>query len=139
MKTAAHIIMLSVDRAVLTPGSSVQKRMEHFGTLANGIDVIVLGAVAGDVLQLQNNVRVHGVTGSFKIGAGIAAIKLAKELAGPQSLFVTQDPFELGVLGVIASWLTRRPLNVQVHIDFFSPYFRQESIRLRFQAIIAPF
>ncbi|MDE2172818.1 MAG: glycosyltransferase family 4 protein, partial [Patescibacteria group bacterium] len=130
---------ISIDHAIFIEGSPVRARMEHFGALVDGIDIISLGASEGNsVLKLANGVTVHPIASNSKIAAGWTAIRMAKKLARENTVVVSQDPFELGLIGVVASWLTRRPLNVQVHIDFFNPYFRQESLRQRFQALIAP-
>ena len=130
--------MFSVDRGILVEGSNVRKRMEHYGRLVQGIDIFVLGADTDKSVQLENSVSVHAISGN-KVNAAVKAIRLARRLIQTTTIITVQDPFELGLLGVLASWLTSQPLNVQVHIDFFSPYFSQESLRQRFQAFLAPF
>lgn len=45
-------------------------------------------------------------------------------------LISTQDPFISGLVGVIAKFLWRKKLNIQLHNDFFdAPYFRQENLQ----------
>jgi glycosyltransferase involved in cell wall biosynthesis len=47
------------------------------------------------------------------------------------SLITAQDPFETGLVGY---WLKKKfgvPLQLQVHTDFMSPYFRAESLKNR--------
>ena len=131
--------MISVDRGVLVEGSAVRARMEHFGSLADGIDIVTLRADLSTPLKLKNNVTVYGVSGRSKMGAALKALRLIKQLVGQHTIIATQDPFKLGAIGLLVSWRTDRPLHVQVHIDFFSPYFRQESLRQRFQTLLAPF
>ncbi len=133
--------MFSVDGGIFKAGSAVVERMEHFGTLVEGIDIISLqgSGISASPVMLKNNVTAHPATGSVKLVAAMKALRLAKKLAKDNTVIVTQDPFELGLIGILASWLTRRPRNVQVHIDFFSPYFRQESLRQRSQAFLVPF
>lgn len=139
MKSNIHLLTLSTDRSIFEEGSAVAARMEHFGALVSGMDIISFGANFGpQTLKLKNGVAVHRAEGP-KLAAAWRALRLARSLARRETIIVSQDPFELGVIGVLASWITRRPLHIQVHIDFMSPYFRKESWRQRFQAILAVF
>ncbi len=136
-----HLIALSIDRSIFKENSAVRARMEQYGTLVNGMDIIALGAEKQAHMQpvkLKNNVMVHAAPGN-KLASVFAALQIAKKIARPDTVIISQDPFELGLVGLIISWITSRPLHVQVHIDFFNPFFRQESIRQRFQAMLAPF
>ncbi|MEA2715115.1 MAG: hypothetical protein QOG91_143 [Candidatus Parcubacteria bacterium] len=140
MKPNIHVLSFSTDTSIFEEGSAVRARMEHFGSLVAGMDIISFGTRYGPVtLALKNNVVVHRAWGRSKIGAAVGGLRLARRFAKPETVIVSQDPFELGLLAVLASWLTKRPLHIQVHIDFMNPYFRQESWRRRFQAVLAVF
>lgn len=131
--------MLSIDKSIEKTGTSVRGRMEHYGSLVEGIDIILLGATTQYPIMLQNGVVVHPIVSRSKLISVCKAIFVARRLAKKTSIVTVQDPFELGLIGFIISCLTFVPLSVQVHIDFFSPYFKGESIRQNIQARIAPF
>ncbi|MEO8637393.1 MAG: glycosyltransferase family 4 protein [Candidatus Taylorbacteria bacterium] len=132
------LIIISIDRNLLQESSTVRLRMERFGALVDGIEIILLGAGAEAEVILKNNVRVHAVSGN-KLISTLKAVYRSRNYSTPETVIMTQDPFELGVIGWVASLISRRPLNVHVHIDFFSSYFRSESWRQNIQAKIAPF
>lgn len=135
-----HILMISVDRNVLVPGSSVASRMEHYGSLVEGIDIISIGTRGQNgLVRLNNNVTVHPVFSEYKFIAALKALRLALKLVKTNTVIAPQDAFELGFIGYLASRISHQPLHIQVHIDFMSPYFRTESLRQRFQYHIAPF
>ncbi len=134
-----RLLSLSIDRHIADKDSNVRSRMEHYGTLVHGIDVIAFGVDAAMPIRCDNNVTIHGVGAGNRFLAFFRALGLARKIAQPDTVITVQDPFELGLWGVIAARLLSVPLHVQVHIDFFSPYFKKESIRQRIQAWIAPF
>ncbi len=38
-------------------------------------------------------------------------------------LITSQNPFEIGLLALLLKWLLRVPLEIQIHFNFFSPYW----------------
>ena len=133
------LIIFGVDASMLKSGSAVRLRTERYAKLVKEIDVILFGTDSIETFKLGTNITIHPIASSWKIGAAIKGILLTRRLATPETLISAQDPFELGFMGWLASKITKAPLHVQVHIDFFSEYFRKESLRQRFQATVAPF
>ena len=113
--------MLSVDENALNPKSATGIRMKEYETLVDELRVVVIRARH----PLRSIGRIFGATRNIKRSDGW--------------LVTSQDPFEVGLVALCISKLFRIPLHVQVHIDFFSPYFKTESLRQSFQATIAPF
>ena len=143
METPLHlnrrIIAIGTDASIFSKGSALAKRMEHYGLSVDGIDVLVPGASGNGPIKLGNNVTAYPLSGN-KFIAALKCIRLGVSLAEKDRTIVSvQDPFEVGLIGLVISRLRSVPLHVQIHIDFFSPYFRNESWRQRFQAVIAPF
>ena len=135
-----HLLMISIDGSIGKAGTSVQERIERYGSLVDGgIDIILLGTSSNASLALKHKVFVHPIISKLKICSVFKAIMHARRLVRDDTVITVQDPFELGIIGVVVSLLTSKPLNVQVHIDFFSPYFKKESIRQRIQSLLAPF
>jgi glycosyltransferase involved in cell wall biosynthesis len=140
-----NLIFISTDKNIAKESSDVRKRMEHYGTLVEEIEILLLGASIQGQSKISPRVTLHGISGN-KWQSVWKAFWLAKKLSRPkkslkkaETVIVAQDPFELGFLGWIVSSISGSPLNVQVHIDFFSPYFKSESFRQRFQSWLASF
>lgn len=132
-------IVIGNDQSLLNEGSAVRARLEHYAQFTGGIDVILFCKKGSESKVFDNDVRVFPIYSKCKIISVIKALKTIKKNARPESIITVQDPFELGLIGLIASKLTGIPLHVQVHIDFFSPHFKAESIRQRIQTWIGPF
>ncbi len=54
-------------------------------------------------------------------------------------VITTQDPFEAGLAGWVIKKIYKIPLQIQVHTDFLSPYFWQESIINKLRVVLAKF
>jgi glycosyltransferase involved in cell wall biosynthesis len=134
-----NLLFLSIDQNLVNAESAVSKRVRHYGELAEKVDVILVGSSLVKQISLSANVTIHTVGGSSKPVQFFRSLRLSRSLVVPDTIISVQDPFEMGVWGLIASWLFNCRLQVQVHIDFFSPYFRRESMHQRFQAWLAPF
>jgi glycosyltransferase involved in cell wall biosynthesis len=67
--------------------------------------------------------------GAFRIG-----MRLMKQI----DLISAQDPFETGIVGAKLSFLFRKPLQIQVHTDFKSPYFVKGPWPNVFRRMVAP-
>ena len=54
-------------------------------------------------------------------------------------LVTAQDPFETGLAGWLIARKNNTPLQLQIHTDFASPYFKQESFLNRIRVMLAWF
>ena len=138
------IISISLDKKIFEENSATRQRQIEYGKLCRQMHIIVLGksGVAPKCSRdsLSEKVMAYEVSGNnFKRFFG--AYKLAKEIIIKEKsdLITAQDPFATGLLG----WLLKRkfsiPLQLQVHTDFLSPYFRKESIKNRNFVLLAKF
>jgi len=138
------IISISLDKKIFEENSATRQRQIEYGKLCRQMHIIVLGksGVAPKCRRdsLSEKVMAYEVSGNnFKRFFG--AYKLAKEIIIKEKsdLITAQDPFATGLLG----WLLKRkfsiPLQLQVHTDFLSPYFRKESIKNRNFVLLAKF
>ncbi len=157
MSQDMNILMIGTDLNLLREGSGVRERSIHYASMLGKLDIIVFGASAtevaasgnivkggesaksGGIVQLAENCFVHPVRKSWKFLEAFTAIKMALKIADRSTIISVQDPFEVGLLGLFISRIKRCALHAQVHIDFFNPYFKKESLRQRIQAMIAGF
>jgi glycosyltransferase involved in cell wall biosynthesis len=120
---AIKIVMLSTDQSIVVPGSRTRARLDRYQAIAGPIDVVVPG---------------KGRFASFTYA--YRAIAAARKAARRGRAVVTvQDPFEVGLIGLVASFLSGARFHVQVHIDFHNGLFKAESFRQRIQGFVAPY
>jgi len=113
--------MLSTDENALDPKSATGERMKKYRALVDELRVVVVRAR-------------HPLASLSRVCSGMKKVDQSGDW-----IVTSQDPFELGIIALLISRWKKIPLHVQVHIDFFSPYFKKESFRQCFQAKIAPF
>jgi glycosyltransferase involved in cell wall biosynthesis len=131
--------MLSTDRSITIEGSRTRARVKRYAARVASLVAVVPGLVSGSVAYGPLTVRT--VAGPFlSVRYLIAAVQEARRAALTGSAVLTsQDPFEVGLIGLFASWVSSIAFQVQVHIDFYDAYFKRESLRQRWQSVIAPF
>lgn len=138
-----NLIMFSLDGNVSVAHSADHKRMLLYAQHFDSAHIIVPGHQ--NALLQFNTMYFHTVKRGnklilfFKLLAKGFAVRKNYFLHTNDTVITTQDPFELGLIGYLLSLVTGIPLHTQVHIDFFSPYFKSESLRQRIQAAIAVF
>ncbi|MCR4283764.1 MAG: glycosyltransferase family 4 protein [Parcubacteria group bacterium] len=140
---AKNILMISRDDLIFKDGSDVRVRMSEYGTLVNRLDIIVFTKNAtnsnyNNPVNIAGNVFAYATNSKSKLFYISDALKIARKLKRPD-LITTQDPFEAGFSG----WLIKREFNtklqIQIHTDFLSPFFKKESILNRIRVVIANF
>ena len=157
------ILMLSTDENIFIEGSEVWRRMIEYGSLVEELHIIIKNqnsplrqGFAGQAnLKTQNfgNVFVYPTNSywsffylwdAYRISSGILRnLKLetpqeSKHPAGQvrNCVITTQNPFETGLVGYLLKRKFRLPLQVQIHTDFLSPYFGQESWKNKMRVIL---
>ena len=143
--------MISTDKNILEGGSAVRARMVSYGTICDKLYVLVVGK-SGEKnidkkqrLRISENVFVYSVTSRFKILSLFKAYRLGVYLTkdfglgGDGYLITAQDPFENGFVAWGISKKTKSKLQLQIHTDFLSPYFRSESFLNKFRVMISRF
>lgn len=119
--------MVSNDKRILDTTSDSAKRMIKIGSLADHLIIFILGA-DGNKINLSQSVEAvpfgRKLFAPFKIlflGGGLLS-------GGNNDLITAQDPFWAGLCGWILKKKTKAKLQFQIHVDFMSPYFRNESL-----------
>ena len=107
------ILMISRDRSVFNSGSDANQRMFEYGRLADKLHILVLSRP-------------------------FQSLKIGKEIKG-FDLVTAQDPFETGLIGWLIAKILKARLQLQIHTDFMSPYFKKESLLNRTRVLIAKF
>lgn len=138
--------MISTDRKILDAGSTVAGRMREYAETFGELHIVVfcLASSAGeDVIKLSDDCFVYPTRSHSKISYVFDAVRIGSKLLSnfklsvSDSVITTQDPFETGIVGLILAKRHALRLNVQIHTDFFSPYFVRDSLLNRIRRIIA--
>ncbi|QQR76792.1 glycosyltransferase [Candidatus Nomurabacteria bacterium] len=125
------VVAIGTERRLFTESSTRDRVL----SIAKSFDEYhaVIFTLKKDVFAKQyiNNTILYPTKSFFKIlciiDAVIISIKIIKNI--PKDKFkdvvvTTQDPFECGLVGFIVSKITGCALNIQIHVDLFSPFFK---------------
>ena len=134
--------MLGQDAALFDQYSEAVDRTVAYADSFSGIHAYVFAKKISRRESVYKNVSVVGFSTLLQSVLGIIRIyrdtkKIQK--SGFEVLITTQDPFEIGLAGLILSRIMRIPLHVQVHTDISSTYMQRENIRTRVQYILSLF
>lgn len=144
-----RVLMISTDAKIFEEESSVRARMIEYGALFGELHIVVFVAKENGItnkngITKENGEKLPGpacvavsknvfiyptnsiskllyVTDAVKIGISIIT---DWKLSPTDSVITTQDPFETGLVGKKLSEKSGIPLHIQIHTDFYSPYFK---------------
>lgn len=128
------VLMLSRDPTVLEE-SDARSRMLEYGALVEELHIIVCARSKDQRKEKQviRNVFFYHAASRYTVvalwRAYVAAQRIISDrFASYADVLVTcQDPFETGMIGYLLKRKFGVRLQLQVHTDFFSPFFRKES------------
>ncbi len=130
------IISVSLDKNILKDGSENQERQKKYGALCREFHVIVLSHEKMASRKISQTVWIHSTSSPSKVRYYKDAIRFARSI-GQSDLVTAQDPALTGFIAYRIARILSAKLHLQVHIDFFSPYFKKESFTNWFSVIIA--
>ena len=140
-----NVISISTDRQIFNLETAVAKRMVDYGTLFDQLHIIVFAKTSLNLQpsQLSANVWLYPTQSTSRWNYISKAKKIAQEIIKQRSLspqntvVTTQDPFETGLVG---RWLAKSgyKLQVQIHTDFLSPWFKKSSWLNRIRVWLSP-
>ncbi len=122
------VLTIGLDKNALNFDSPTGKRLFEYAGLVEKLDIIVLGSAGEN--KHDKNLSVF-TTSKNKIKSLLRAYKLGKDILGSGSgeyLISTQDPFFTGLIGYLLKIKLKKPIQMQIHIDLFGPYFKNESL-----------
>lgn len=138
------LLMISKDRKVFDEGSDVRLRTLEYSKLFDELHVVVLAKTPNDKLQekIGHNLVLYSPHSNnfffvFLKAWGVV-FRLGGKLRKEKDAWVTaQDPFESGFLAFLVSKMFSLKLQLQIHTDFLSPYFKKGSFLNRFRVFLS--
>ncbi len=115
-----RIISISTDRSLCDPESAVANRHRAYGACAE-FHIIVCTLRGFTTLHLSDRVHIYPTNSSTPWMYGVDVLRIVWAMRG--DIVTVQNPFEIGIIGLIVSRIKRVPLHVQIHTDLYSPYF----------------
>lgn len=148
------VLIIGSDGSVLKEDSEVRQRIIDYGNLVDELHIVVFSQSGKkrmdyrhgcECLSINGRVFIYPTNSLAKWIYVVDAIKTGNKILSdiqPSTsgfLISCQDPFECGFVG----WLLKRryaiSLQLQIHTDFLSPYFRKESLLNWIRVLIARF
>ncbi len=132
MEKELKVLMIGSDRNLFKEGSAVSERIKEYGNLAAELHIIVfaLKSLGLKERHIAPNIWIYPTNSSSKFLYVHDASSLGKKIVKEKkfvrglSVITAQDPFECGLAGLKVKKKWRLPLEVQLHTDPFSPYFK---------------
>ncbi len=136
-----RVLIISTDKNILLPGSSARERMLEYGKLFEELHIIVVNKEGNFSNQTQSNVFIYPTNTRFILFylgdiLGIAG-RILESNSISDFIITAQDFAELGLAGYILKKKYNIPLQIQVHTDVFSPYFKKQSCLNRIRVFLA--
>jgi len=123
------ILSIGTDRKLFESGSEVARRQIVLAEKLGRLEIIVFANrdLSLTAFDLSPKLRVIPTNSRNRWFYIFDAIRLGKNLPHPD-LVTAQDPFECGFIGWRLARFFRAELELQIHADIGSPYFRRESL-----------
>jgi glycosyltransferase involved in cell wall biosynthesis/3-hydroxyisobutyrate dehydrogenase-like beta-hydroxyacid dehydrogenase len=131
-----RILTLSTDSNVFKEGARVARRFRLQAGAVERLDIIVPHG-PGALVAIAGNSSARGF-GLGKISGFSRTILAGMRIDRPDVVSV-QDPFLIGLLGLIIARMRGAELNVQIHTDVFGDGFVSRSFKNRLLSILARF
>lgn len=133
-----RVVSISLDKKILEEGSENQNRQKEYGALCDELHVIVLSTKKIAPQKIGDNTWVYSTSSKSKLLYYIDVFLVAKKLQNID-LVTSQDPSFSGLIAYFIAKRFKAKLHIQIHIDFFSLYFKNESLMNRIQILFASF
>jgi glycosyltransferase involved in cell wall biosynthesis len=131
------LLSIGTDRKLFEEGSGVFLRTVEYASKFKEMHVVVFSLRKHGLENYKkNNLFFYQTNSSSRWFYVFDALRIAKKLTihegfSPNSTVVTcQDPFETGLVGYLLKRKFHLPLQLQLHTDFLSEYFRRDFLNI---------
>ncbi|TSD03487.1 MAG: poly(glycerol-phosphate) alpha-glucosyltransferase [Parcubacteria group bacterium Athens0714_16] len=125
------VLTIGSDRKLFENGSAVLSRVNEYAERMDELHIIVFSLKSLGFSEIHSTkLHIYPTNSSCRLLYIRDAIKKGKDIIRKNkfkksdSVISTQDPFETGKVGVVLKKIFDLPLQIQIHTDFLSPYFR---------------
>src|SRR3989344_3338878 len=138
------VISIGTDSKIFEEGSAVRNRQVEYGRLFDKLDLVIINRREKSFERnISENVYAYSASSLFDTFRIIRKLITNYKLQTTNCVLTTQDPFEIGIVGVLLKFKYKIPLQVQLHTDFNNKYFLLSSplnfIRFFLAHIVLPY
>lgn len=135
------VLIINLDKTVFREPSPNRQRLADYSHLVDKLFVIVLTRGRQQAVISDDHLSVYPTNSCCRFNYLFDTWRLAHQILKKEKidLVVTQDPFETGFLGWLIAKIYALPLQLQIHTDFLSPYFKAESFLNKIRMVLAKF
>jgi glycosyltransferase involved in cell wall biosynthesis len=135
------VLMISTDRKLFDPKSTVRARLIHYGTIVEELHILVFARADMHLAdtKIAENVFLYSTHSSNRFFYITDAVWKVKHFNIAFDMVTAQDPFECGLAAWRIAKKAKVPFELQVHTDLGSRYFKKESGLNRTRLHIARF
>lgn len=132
------VLFVGLDRQLFQEGTEACTRMTAYGDIFDEVHSIVYTKkqMGLQPKRLAKNVFLHPTNSWTKFNYIPDAINVGVGFSGVH-VVSSQDPFESGLAAVPIARRLSVPLQIQMHIDPFNPYFKKETYLARLRPYMA--
>ncbi len=119
------VLSISTDRKLFEEGSAVLERSKDYASKMEKLHIIVFSLKSHNLkFKEEGNLYIYPTNSLSRWFYVMDAVKIGKSILNKSFVISTQDPFETGLVGYKLKKKFNLPLQIQIHTDFLSPYFR---------------
>ncbi len=135
------LLVIGTDVAIFSKGSEARARIDAYGRLFGGLHVIIYTRPGFALQTLASGAVLYPTNSHRFFRRPFDAVRIGAKVIREQGIdcISVQDPAESGLAGWFLKRKTGLPLHIQLHADFFSPYFRSNSWKERLRYWLARF
>ena len=139
------VLTIGTDKKLFEEESAVLVRQKEYASKIDELDIVVFSLKKEQYKSVSfGNLHIYPTNSSTRFSYISDAVKIGKEIIQKNGLnkgyFVisTQDPFETGLVGYKLKKKFNLPLQIQIHTDFLSSYFKNSFLN-HIRVVIANF
>jgi len=132
------LLFVGIDRQLFEEGTEAYTRMQAYGRIFDEVHSVVMTkrSMGFETTKLADNVMVHATNSISKFQYVRDAIRLGSSIPGID-MVSSQDPFECAFAAISIAGKLGTRLQIQMHINPFSPYFQRETLLNRLRPAMA--
>jgi len=134
-----NLLVINLDKAIFSESSASLARLKEYSRIVDKMFVIVWTKKKYAPIAYENRLFVYPTNSCCRLFYFFDSWRLAKKILRHYKidLLFTQDPFETGLAGWLIAKIYHLKLQLQIHTDVFSPYFKRQSLANGFRAALA--
>ncbi len=134
-----NLLIINLDKGIFSVNSASLERLKEYSELVEKIFVIVWTTKREVPIIWRDKLFIYPTNSCCRLFYYIDTWRLARRVLKKDkiNLIFTQDPFETGLAGWLIAVKNKVKLQIQVHTDFLSPYFKRQAPGNRFRVCLA--